>query len=740
MAETILVVEDEALIGLQTENVLKRYGYAVELVLSGEEALEKLSCGINIDAVLMDIDLGSNRMNGAEAAHKIHEQYRLPVVFCSSHTDPATIQNTLGVHKYGYVQKAPGNEQFLISTLQMALELHATHSRLEQQEQDLQQENQLLQRFFEQSEALVAYLDRDFNFIRVNDKYAVNSHYRAEELVGQNHFKLYPNEENEKIFRQVVETGETYSVKAKPFQHPDQPERGTTYWDWTLSPVKDAAGQVQGLIFTLADVTGAVKEGLISPKLSQEKVEKWLRQVTEPERKASKLATIISALHEGLIIHKPDGSVESANLRAQAIFQMDEETLKRIYPLEGDSHTINEDGSPLPSSEHPVMLTARSGRPVYNKTIGLRRSSGEFVWISLNSIPFFEKDGSSLSGIVTTFRDVTIERSHKKQIESILDSIDSMVFVTDLYSYEIFFENAKMKELVGDVLGRPCHEVFCDKQGIPRRSCAHRQLFSGEGEANEGSTWEFQNERNGRWYRVFCKAIPWPGGPWGRLVIATDISSTKEHEKELEMLLIEMNHRVKNNLTHVIALSQLELQAEDKNKRTAIEDIVQRVRAIEILHNMLYSSHSYSTVEVGPYLEKLLASLVKSTISQGACAFTPSIEYDTITASTKAGTKLGLILAELVTNSVKYTDCSKKCEIRVSVRKKNKEIEYSYRDTGKGFDPNVRSLDDLKSGTGMMLLKTLAHDLKGSISVETGGPGAGFIIRFPAAELKETDE
>ncbi|MCP4753493.1 MAG: PAS domain-containing protein, partial [Proteobacteria bacterium] len=76
-----------------------------------------------------------------------------------------------------------------------------------------------------------------------------------EDFVGKNHFDLYPDEENEQIFRNVVSSGEVFEISAKPFEHPDQPDRGTTYWDWSLAPVKDEKGKVQTLFLSLYDVT-----------------------------------------------------------------------------------------------------------------------------------------------------------------------------------------------------------------------------------------------------------------------------------------------------------------------------------------------------------------------------------------------------------------------------------------------------------------------------------------------------
>jgi two-component system NtrC family sensor kinase len=114
---------------------------------------------------------------------------------------------------------------------------------------------QELQTIYDNTYTLFVYLDRDFNFLRVNRAYAAADGRTADFFVGKNHFDLYPNPENETIFRRVVETGQPYIAQAKAFEYPDHPEWGVTYWDWTLVPVSTSGTGVTGLIFTLLDVT-----------------------------------------------------------------------------------------------------------------------------------------------------------------------------------------------------------------------------------------------------------------------------------------------------------------------------------------------------------------------------------------------------------------------------------------------------------------------------------------------------
>jgi PAS domain S-box-containing protein len=97
--------------------------------------------------------------------------------------------------------------------------------RVRERTLELSRANELLEKMFSDINIMIAYLDRDFNFIRVNRAYAEADEKSPEFYAGKNHFALFPNEENERIFRQVVETGQTYFAYEKPFVYRDHPER-----------------------------------------------------------------------------------------------------------------------------------------------------------------------------------------------------------------------------------------------------------------------------------------------------------------------------------------------------------------------------------------------------------------------------------------------------------------------------------------------------------------------------------
>jgi len=159
-------------------------------------------------------------------------------------------------------------------------ELQAEIAERKQAEEALRETTDLLQTIFGHTHILVAYLDTQFNFVRVNRAYAEVDEREPSFFPGKNHFDLYPNKENEGIFRRVVETGIPYFAYAKPFEYAEHSERGITYWDWSLVPIKSQQGIVSGLVFTLADVT-ARKRAEESLKASEGKLNAMLQSVTD---------------------------------------------------------------------------------------------------------------------------------------------------------------------------------------------------------------------------------------------------------------------------------------------------------------------------------------------------------------------------------------------------------------------------------------------------------------------------
>ncbi len=187
-------------------------------------------------------------------------------------------------------------------------------------ENKLRKHSQMLESFFQHTITPLAFLDRRFNFMRVNEAYAQAGGKDPSYFVGKNHFHLYPHEENRAIFERVVRTKQPYRAFAKPFTYPDDPQR-VTYWNWQLTPLLNSSGQVHSLVLNLQDVTERQKayEELEQRTRQLQHLAMELSQAEDRERKRlaeilhDDLQQILAAakFHLGILSSriKTDGSV-----------------------------------------------------------------------------------------------------------------------------------------------------------------------------------------------------------------------------------------------------------------------------------------------------------------------------------------------------------------------------------------------------------------------------------------------
>ena len=180
------------------------------------------------------------------------------------------------------------------------------HKRIMDTQASLRSVNELFEAAFDTTHVMYAYLDKDFNFMRVNKAYADKDGLHNEDFVGRNHFDLYPDGENKKIFEQVRDTGEGYYVEEKAFDHPTL---GTTYWDWSLQPLLDHDGEVIGLLLAIIDVT-ARKQAQIAM-----------------QEKEAYLHSIMDATIEVILTMNSKGVIEMVNPAVEQMFGYRQEEL-----------------------------------------------------------------------------------------------------------------------------------------------------------------------------------------------------------------------------------------------------------------------------------------------------------------------------------------------------------------------------------------------------------------------------
>lgn len=167
----------------------------------------------------------------------------------------------------------------------------------------------ILQTIVNNTETALAYLDADFNFVVVNTAYGLGSGYDPDELLGKNHFDLFPDAENEAIFERARRTGEAVEHLARPFRFQGQPWRGITYWDWGLTPVRHRDGQVRGFVLSTQDVTRRIRQQAYSEALNRlnDVVHANLDFAGILAQVASDLAAAAGCEVAAIVLRDPDG-------------------------------------------------------------------------------------------------------------------------------------------------------------------------------------------------------------------------------------------------------------------------------------------------------------------------------------------------------------------------------------------------------------------------------------------------
>ena len=143
--------------------------------------------------------------------------------------------------------------------------------------------------------------------------------------------------------------------------------------------------------------------------------------------------------------------------------------------------------------------------------------------------------------ILALVRDITQRKKAEQEttkahqrLLTVMDSIDSFIYVADMETYEVLFVNRFGKELFGDIVGRKCWQVLQQGQDGPCTFCTNDRLLDEKGQPTGVCKWEFKNTRNGRWYELHDSAFRWIDGRFVRMEIATDITERKKTEEELK--------------------------------------------------------------------------------------------------------------------------------------------------------------------------------------------------------------
>ena len=216
--------------------------------------------------------------------------------------------------------------------------------------------------------------------------------------------------------------------------------------------------------------------------------------------------------------------------------------------------------------------------------------------------------------------------------------------------------------------------------------------------------------------------------------IIIDISDLKNAEdkivaslKEKEVLIQEINHRVKNNMQIISSL--LSLQANHTSSDEAAEILKEsrgRVKSMAMIHEKLYHSSNLSRLNMAEYLNNLVGDILRS-YSSVSSKVSSNVDVDDIYLNINTALPMGLMVNELVSNSIKHAFPEGEGNISIKLEYDGEKYILTVSDNGIGLPEDVDPFES--SSLGLKLVNSLSIQLEGDLSVLRDGETT-FILNF----------
>lgn len=777
MSRTVLLVDDEAIIALAQARMLEGHGYSVVRAISGEAAVERIERGEEIDLVLMDIDLGTG-IDGPEAARRILELRRLPIVFLTAHAEREMVERVREITRYGYIIKNSG-DFVLLSSIEMAFELFEAHEEM--------------RRSRAMREAMLANID---DVIAIVDRHGITKYrspnsarvfgWSAEEVVGRPAGRnIHPDdrEETSRVLSEaILKEGDTRHGECRY-----QCKSGEYRWvEYTaVNRLRDP--DINGMLVTLRDIT----------------------ERKHSEQEISEQNALVSLILENLPIgvafnHTDSGEVLYMNPAFARIYGWPEEDLvdvnrffEYVYPdpeerranrdrvladiescdperMQWDEMEITTKGGEkrivravnIPIREQNIMVSTVSDRTAevrakhtlewqlrfreivsdisaevvkasprepgaIDRTVNraLRRI-GELFDIDRNFVFLFSPDRT------------TMDNTHEWCAHGIEPQADSLRHLPiDRYSWAL--ERLRRGEplVVNDIDTLPPEaapelEKFREQKvmsvlAVPLISGGEAIGYIGLHSVRRKVRWSSETVAQAK---VIAEIV---SGAIGHERADRELRESEQRYRALledrELLLREMYHRIRNNMSTMKSLLSVKAGTlHDEAASTVLQEAAVQIQSMIALYDRLHFSSDFREIALGSYLTDLIDA-VRDTVPE-TVAVNTDIAADPPPAGPEIAFPLGIIVNELISNSVKHAFPGERggtISIRVSAEG-DRYLRLEYRDDGVGFSAAAgahvdQSLDE-SGGFGLILIRTLAEQLYGKLEFPDGEPEQGAAV------------
>jgi PAS domain S-box-containing protein len=368
----------------------------------------------------------------------------------------------------------------------------------------------------------------------------------------------------------------------------------------------------------------------------------------------------------------------------------------------------------------------KSGKPK-DINISFSAAGGDRYYES-RLIPEFSEEGI-IKSVLAINRDITEQKMYQDKVlesqilfETIARVTPVGLFQTDPYGKYIYV-NQRWCDIANLTFESAMDEGWLDAVHPNDKDMVSKEWFTTIDNKRFKLEYRFLDIDNKSIW-VLGEALPEvdnDGNILGYVGTVTDITDLKYSEEEIrrqleekDILLREVHHRVKNNLQIISSLINLQVGCVEGDETIEIlKESQNRVRTMAMVHENLYLSDSLNNINMAEYINKLVKHLF---YSYGVQGLEYKIEVDDLELNIDTAIPCGLIINELVTNSIKHAYPESEGIITIKLRSSNQKFILIISDQGVGLPSDF----DLEKTTtlGLKLVNSLVKQLDGKLEIE----------------------
>lgn len=580
---------------------------------------------------------------------------------------------------------------------------------------------------------LIMMSDKNDRILWVNESFEKFTGYSLEECKGKipSEFLQGPDTdpESERKLREAIS-------KHRPFETVilNYKKNGESYWtDITIDPIVNDEGESTGFIAIGKDVSDLIAR--------ENKLRESVERYEIVAKATSDTIWDLDLMNDN--IRYNDNIYHMFGYKNEQVAELGQWWRDKIHP-DDYSVVINTIEDALNNKEERFQLEYR-----------FRCEDGSYKYVYDRAFIVTDVNGKP-ARMIGAMQDVTGQRAEKrwlKLLESAVTNSSEAIAILEA------------KPAAGKKTGRKIlfvNDSFTNMTGFDKAEVVDETLYILKGENTSDETlaqlgdsmnrWEpcqaefinYKKDGTEFWINVSMAPVIGEDGEYSHWVfIGRDVTERIEHEQKLseslnekETLLVEIHHRVKNNLAVVSSMMLLQALEEENEKVTEkLYDSVARIKAMANIHELLYNSKSFSNINFSENISKLAKSVI-ATIQTDVDI---SLELNCVPEELNVNQAIpcSLLLNEILTNAVKHAFTGRKeGKIWIELRSTENCIHLSVVDDGCGIPDSI--LENVKSSVGLHLVDVLSKQLNAEYFFESGeeNKGTRFSLNFKKSEVK----